>query len=157
MALTCKLYKISDDPRALHKTLVDSGLSQNRVNTVSVNVRGSSDFYNLTFSVQIPSTGLRSTYASVNYIDCTTNGKKYFVTGCKIQPSMIAEYTCVEDVLATFETELKALNVTLERSESDNNGYLPDSQYTALGYRAIVCQKFPQGLTTDSFVLMTTG
>ena len=62
-----------------------------------------------------------------------------------------------EDVLYTFAAQIKDLTVTLDRSETIYNGYLPDSDYTALGYRSITCRAFDKGLTTNSFILMTTG
>ena len=79
------------------------------------------------------------------------------MTNIKVSPTSIYTFTLQEDVLMVYNEQLKALTVTLDRSETIYNGYLPDSDYTALGYRSITCRAFDKGLTTNSFILMTTG
>lgn len=156
MSIQLRLYRIKEDPRTLDKTLIDSGANANRITNVDCVFKEGRDYMRPVIVLRNPATSTR-TIEECNYIYDTGNQRYYFVDDLVVKPNRIFEYHCHLDVLKTFASQLKALTVTLERSESDNNGYLPDSQYTALGYRAIVCEKFPQGLTTDSFVLMTTG
>ena len=161
MSFSAKFYELIDDPRCLEKRLIDTGANKNFLASFNINFKQGHKLGDPTISIR--STSYTRLMERGQYVVITsgTTGvndtRYYFCNNIECDPTGIYWYHCHLDVLMTYAGQLKALSVTLERSESDNNGYLPDSQYTALGYRAIVCKKFPQGLTTDSFVLMTTG
>lgn len=156
MAIQLRLYRIQEDPRTLNKTLIDSGANSNRITNVECVFKEGRDYMKPVIVLRNPASSTR-TIEECNYIYDTGNNRYYFVDDLVVKPNRIFEYHCHLDVLKTFATQLKALNVTLDRSETIFNGYLPDSEYSALGYRAIVCKAFPDALDDDSYVLMTTG
>ena len=145
MAIQLKLYRITEDPRVLDKYLKDSGTGQNRITNVDAVFKEGRNYMNPVIVLRNPANTTRQ-IEECNYIHDTGNNRYYFVDELVVKPNRIFEYHCHLDVLKTYAAQLKALTVTLERSETVNNGYLPDSEYTALGYRAIVAKKFPQGL-----------
>lgn len=156
MAIQLRLYRIKEDPRTLDKVLIDSGVNSNRITNVDCVFKEGRDFMNPVIVLRNPANASRL-IEDCNYIYDTGNNRYYFADPPIVKPNRVFEFHCHLDVLKTYAAQLKALTVTLERSETIFNGYLPDSEYTALGYRAIVAAKFPQGLTTDSYILMTTG
>ena len=166
MAFTLKLYWITEDPRKLDKALIDSGADSNLIGSYSsVNFKSGHDLIHLTFSLRI--TSIYRPTDRVNYVkvEKSTTGvprpwdmeRYYFVDSTDIDPSGMVTYKCHLDPLMTYNAQLKALNCTLDRSETIFNGYLPDGEYNALGYRSIGLKMFPNGLTDDSFILITTG
>ena len=161
MAFNVFYYQIKDDPRCLTKTLIDTGANKNLVTSQQIEFKQGHDIHNLTITNFTNSGASSQDY--INYVKITKVGDAtygpfyYFVDDIIVSPTKHRTFKLRLDVLMTYSTQLKALTVTLERSESDNNGYLPDGEYAALGYRAIVCKAFSKGLETDSFVLMTTG
>lgn len=162
MSYRVTLYRINDDPRKLEKQLIDSGGSSNRVAYYDVNFRKTRSLLTQQLSLQIPATPTVNyqNHFRVNYILVTSaNAKRtyYFVDNVEMGPTGDIRYTLREDVLYTWASELKALTVTLDRSETIFNGYLPDSEYSALGYRTIAAKMFPNGLTNDNCILITTG
>ena len=152
-----KGYKITEDPRKMVKTLIDTGADRNIVFQRNMNFKQGQSKIDIVFTRMTEGYADTNECRKVNYIHNSTLDLYYFVKEIKVLPTNIIEYICHLDVLMTYATQIKALNVTLDRSETIFNGYLPDSEYTALGYRAIVCKAFPDALDDDSYVLMTTG
>lgn len=162
MSLSATFYKISDDPKNITKTLIDTGTGANNLATFNVDFKQGNDILRPTITVRSASTQRvmdRCNYVKIALVPTGSqrNTKYYYVTNIKVSPTSIYTFTLQEDVLMVYNEQLKALTVTLDRSETIYNGYLPDSDYTALGYRSITCRAFDKGLTTNSFILMTTG
>lgn len=162
MSLSATFYKISDDPRSLTKTMIDSGGSSNNLGTLSVDFKQGNDLLHPTITMRSGSTqrGMdRCNYVKLVLVATGSlrNTKYYFVKDIRISPTSIYTLQLEEDVLMTYAEQLKALTVTLDRSETIFNGYLPDSEYSALGYRTIAAKMFPNGLTNDNCILITTG
>lgn len=164
MAFTVKFYRVSEDPRCLTKTLIDSGTGANLLASMQVTFK---DVHGLQDQIfKIKSTSYTRIMEGCNYVKVergnvgTTDYSKdryYIVDKVESNPTSIFILHTHLDVLMTFNAAIKALNVTLDRSETIYNGYLPDSDYTALGYRSITCRAFSRGLDVDSYILMTTG
>ena len=162
MSLSATFYKISEDPRTMTKTLIDSGSGSNSLGTLSVDFKQGNDLLHPTITMR--SGSAQRVMDRCNYVKLVLvatgsqrNTKYYFVKDFKISPTSIYTFYLEEDVLMTYADNLKALTCTLDRSETIFNGYLPDSEFKSLGYRAIACVKFPQALNNDSYILMTTG
>lgn len=166
MSFTLKLYWCDDDPRKVTKTLIDTGADSNLiVENSQVNFKEGHGM--MDFTVTMRNTSNYRPFDRVNYIkvEKITTGvprpwdmdRYYFVDDIIRQPEGQYKFKCHMDVLMTWSDQIKALSVTLDRSETIFNGYLPDGEYSALGYRAIVCKAFPYALDQDSYVLMTTG
>lgn len=157
MGFSFDIYYITEDPRSLTKNLVFSGANQNRISSGTVNLKEGHDMINPTFTYRITTSTTVEALRRANYLHDRTNNRYYFIDQVTVDPTNRFEFKCRMDVLMTYKDQLKALTVTLDRSETIFNGYLPDGEFKSLGYRAIACVKFPQGLTNDSYILMTTG
>lgn len=155
MSFQCDLHVIQDDPKCLVKTLISSGTGQTRVATANITFKEGHGIQKFVIKFRPPSGA--STFREVNYIHNKGDNRYYIVDLVTVDPSNLITYECHLDVLMTYSEQLKVLSVTLDRSETIFNGYLPDGEYSALGYRAIVCKAFPDALDDDSYVLMTTG
>ena len=153
-------YRVNTDPRSLNKTLGGT------LTTQSVNFKEGYDKLNPVIEIRYDPT-LTNIYTQMdqmNYVRIDTGAtnedfkyRYYFVNRVSIDRTGLFRIELHLDVLMTWQKFIKALTVTLDRSETIFNGYLPDGEYSALGYRAIVCKAFPDALDDDSYVLMTTG
>ena len=161
MGYNITLYRVTDDPRSISKNVSNTTRIAIFYDVKFKQGRGMVD---LVYDLQIAENnsnyqGLgRATYATLS--GTNISGLKtyyYFVDKVEYVRTGLIRYHLREDPLMTWRSDLLNLNVTLDRSETIFNGYLPDGEYTALGYRAIVCKAFPDALDDDSYVLMTTG
>lgn len=153
-------YRVNTDPRTLNKVLGGT------LTTQSVNFKEGYDKLNPVIELRYDPT-LTNIYTQMdqmNYVRIDTGAtnedfkyRYYFVNRVSIDRTGLFKIELHLDVLMTWQKFIKALTVTLDRSETIFNGYLPDGEYSALGYRAIVCKAFPYALDQDSYVLMTTG
>lgn len=155
MSYTVTLYTLTVDERTVTKTMPIGGSSY------TINFKLGKNKMNPVIEIQMdPSVASYQTVQELNYLKLEGTGRKtryYFIDQVETTRTGLTRFNCREDVLMTWNSEIKALTATLDRSETIFNGYLPDSDYNAKGYRAIVAKEFPQGLTTDSYILITTG
>ena len=149
--MTIKLYSITDDPRSMVKSLVDSGTGANLVASVDVHMKEGGDMINPTFTVS------GSDLHGANYCYIARYGRYYYIRDLNVLPTGVWKVTCHVDVLMSYAAQIKGLTCTLDRSESLYNGYVPDAEYKSKGYRAIAMKKFPSGMYDDNFILITTG
>lgn len=145
--MTIDIYHIADDPRKLTKTLG----SGNLIGSYEVRMKEGGNVLRPSFTVS------GGDLSHANYCYIPRYERYYFIDPPIVQPSGVWEMQCHVDVLMSHAAELKALTVTLDRSETIFNGYLPDAEYNAKGYRAIVAKQFPVALDDDNYVLITTG
>jgi hypothetical protein len=155
MSYTVTLYSLNVDERNVTKALPVGAASY------EINFKLGKNKMNPVIEIQMnPSTAAYAAVQNLNYMKLEGTGRKtryYFIDKVETTRTGLTRFNCREDVLMTWNSEIKALTATLDRSETIFNGYLPDSDYNAKGYRAIVAKEFPQGLTTDSYILITTG
>lgn len=149
--MTIKIYNVTDDPKKLTKSLVDSGAGANLIGSYDVQMKEGGDILSPSFTV----TG--SDLHVANYCYIARYGRYYFIDPPKVDPAGRWQMVCHCDVLMSHATQLKDLAVTLDRSETIFNGYLPDSEYNSLAYRQVAIKIFPQGLTNNEYILITTG
>ena len=164
MAFTVKFYRVSEDPRCLTKTLIDTGAGANLLASMQITFKDVHGLHDQIFKIK--SSSYTRIMEGCNYVKVERGNvgatdysidRYYLVDNVECSPTNIYILHTHLDVLMTHNAAIKALTVTLDRSETIYNGYLPDSDYTALGYRSITCRAFDKGLTTNSFILMTTG
>lgn len=160
MGYNISFYRIPDDFRNLTKTLTN----QNRITQYTdVKFKEGRSLQEFDFTLKEDTVNTIQALTRVNYCAVyatSVTGYRntyYYVDSIKVLPTGYITMHFREDVLMTHSAQIKDLTVTLDRSETIYNGYLPDSDYTALGYRSITCRAFDKGLTTNSFILMTTG
>ena len=161
MGFNVSIYRISDDNRCMTKTLTN----QNRVvQYTDIKFKEGRSLQEIDLTIKENNTSTVQAITRANYCAVYATGVSgyrntfYFIEGpIKILPTGFITIHLREDVLFTFATQLKDLTCTLDRSETIFNGYLPDSEYSALGYRTIAAKMFPNGLTNDNCILITTG
>jgi len=149
--MNIKLYTITDDPKNMTKTLIDSGADANLIGTYTVTMKNLDDIFEPEFHL----TG--SDLHGANYAYIPRYGRYYFITVINVSPTGVWQFKAHVDVLMSHAAQLKELPCTLDRSESLFNGYVPDAEYKSKGYRAIAMKKFPSGMYDDNFILITTG
>lgn len=158
MSFSASFYFVTEDTRCITKTLIDTGAGANRITSQAINFKNGNNILNPVIDIKFSSRLENVNYVRIQRSSAPAYGPYYyFITDITVKPSGLYTIRLRLDVLMTYATQIKALNVTLDRSETIYNGYLPDSDYTALGYRSIMCKAFDKGLTTNSFILMTTG
>lgn len=139
-----KLYKITDDSRVVSKTLGDATV-------VKCVARDTIDVLRPVLTISA------SHVADYNYMYIERYGRYYFIKKVETFPNGKWTISGEVDVLMTYADQIKTLTGTVDRQEFLRNGYLADSMYKAKSYKAIVTKAFPNGLTNDSFILMTVG
>lgn len=144
MAVTVKLYKVTDDERTVSKTL-------GTAKEYSCTLKNEQEI--LSPDVTIQTSDNLSDY---NYMYIERYGRYYFVKP-STTPNGYWRLAGRVDVLMSHRSELLTLTGTLVRSEKIFNGYLNDPEYKALAYRKTVTKQFPHAMTEDCFILMTVG
>ena len=92
---------------------------------------------------------------AINYVYIDSFKRYYFAT-VTIENGFII-LSCEVDVLYTYKNEILNLSATVTRNENKKNGYLVDKDYEVFAYEQVVCKSFPNGLTSNSIILMTVG
>ena len=152
MALTITLYKMTDDPRKINKTLPS---------TAGTFLTFSTSWLKDVFTVMDPDVTLASTddLSTYNYMKVDTLNRYYFIRP-QIQSNGLWKLNAHEDVLQVFATQIKSNSAIVARSENKFNTYLSDSIFEGLVYRRTCTIPFPvTPFTTDSggYYLTTTG
>ena len=145
-SITIDLYNVSDDNEKIDKTL---GTAKE---FTSSTIKEQTDVTNITLRIQTT-----DNLSGYNYAYVSEYGRYYFIDKIETTPTGYWVLSCRCDVLMSFKADILALKGTVTRSESLYNGYLIDNEYKAYAYRNIVTKQFPNGLTDDTFILMTVG
>ena len=77
-----------------------------------------------------------------NYCYISTLDRYYFIVGKTYINDKIISLSMVEDVLFTWETEIKALTEFVDRSESDK-GYFLEDEYVNCNYQKLINETLP--------------
>lgn len=85
------------------------------------------------------------------------NGRKYFITDIVSIRNGLYEVHCHIDVLSTYAEEVLEQEAVIHRQQNAWNLYLDDGIFKTYQNPHIVVKKFPQGFTTQSFVLAVAG
>ena len=152
MALTITLYKMTDDPRKINKTLPS---------TAGTFLTFSTSWLKDVFTVMDPDVTLASSddLSTYNYMKVDTLNRYYFIRP-QIQSNGLWKLNAHEDVLQVFQSQIKTNSAIVARSENKFNTYLSDSIFEGLVYRRTCTIPFPNTpFTTDSggYYLTTTG
>ena len=160
MSIEASFYRINDDPRSINKSLTSLLITQN------IEFKEGRDKLHPVIELRYDpaNTTVYPQFDQINYVRINTGVsatqykyRYYLINDIIAVRTGLFRIECSIDVLMTWQYYIKQLTVTLDRSETIFNGYLPDGEYTALGYRAITCKAFSNALDDDSYVLMTTG
>lgn len=147
MAITMSLYKVTDDPKVMGKTIP----AATSTHTITLKDGCSIDRPVVSFSAQA------AALAPLNYAYIDTFQRYYYITDRKSLINGVMELTLESDPLESFQAAIKQCTATITRNQNDANGYLRDAEYTALGYEKVASKNFPISLDDFSYILMTVG
>ena len=94
--------------------------------------------------------------AACNYAKIAQFGRYYYVRNITAK-GKFWEITMHCDVLASFQTELKALDAVVARQENKYNLYLRDGYFKTYANSHISCEPFPNAFDTQEFILAVSG
>lgn len=92
-----------------------------------------------------------------NYLTIPDFGRSYFVTDIRSIRNDLVEFSCHVDVLSSFATEIRANYAILSKQEKQWNLYLNDGTFRVYQNPIIATKAFPNGFTTQEFVLAVAG
>lgn len=115
--------------------------------TLTGNFRGEADILRPTVFVQ-------GTFSNTcNYFRIEDFGRFYYVTNPIIPRNGIVELHGEVDVLNSWALEIRQNPAIVERQKSDYNLYLPDALIHTYQNDLVGTQNFPNGFTTQKYVL----
>lgn len=122
--LTLTIYKISDDPRSLHKTT--TGVP---TNTFGCNPTYDCNVLSPTLSVAYVDIGNGLTPAQANYAKVDEFGRFYFIKDVTYGTGGKVYFHLGVDVLGTYGTQIKECYCSVVRSESAGINWVPDDKF----------------------------
>ena len=152
MSVSLTLYKVTDEPNVLNKTLPSgSGLSANITGTF----KDPNDFINPEIIIDQSA----STISNKNYFKITSSpiNRCYFITDITILGPRLYKIKGHVDVLMSFNTDIKALTGIVERQENLTNLYLNDPEILKMSYPLIQHKAFPNSISTYNYFLTVAG
>ena len=143
--MTCTLYKNFSDSRKIDKEL-------SLLKDVTIILKNENNILNPTIFIKNEDFDI-----STNYIYIDKFNRYYYVDNVITNNGNLVTLDCSVDVLTSFKDKILEIVATVDRNENLSNGYLQDGNYKAYAYNQIVCKSFPNGLNSDSLILMTVG
>jgi hypothetical protein len=146
MSMTIKLYHNDSDKRTVNKTLTNEGSLTGATiidDTTILNPR-----------LKVRDNGI--IMVQYNYCYIADFKRYYYITNITVSNGYII-IDCKVDVLMSYANEIKACSGIIKRQENKCNYYLDDEKYKSYEYSRIQTKLFPNGFTTNSFVLTIAG
>ena len=84
-----------------------------------------------------------------NYLYIPALKRYYYVVDRTSVRNNIVELSAHCDVLMTYKAQFLGLPAVISRNTHDYNVYLPDNQFSAMGYERVQVKSFPNSLTAD--------
>lgn len=157
MSLTIKLRKCLSEPQRLTKIF-----------TSNVDIELTGNFKDKE-DILKPVITVETTYdiSMYNYCEIAAFGRKYFIE-VQADYNNIWTLKCNVDVLSTYETEIKACDAIVKRSESKPNYYINDGTFFTEQRQVITYHTFKKNnptthayenakLGTESYYLLVAG
>lgn len=145
--MTFKFYTISDDRKAVKKTITSSTL----VKTVTGYLKGDCDILHPVLELAYDGDLL-----AANYLYIQEFGRYYFIGPPKLSQQRL--YITGEiDALMSWKDDIMDLSCVLSRQEKLFNLYLNDGNFHLLQKKQISSIVFPQSFTTDGSYILAVG
>lgn len=97
-------------------------------------------------------------FRDTNYIFMQTPIARYFfVKEVRVIRQGLLEMSCHLDVLSTYRTAIRNNTAIILRQETQYNLYLNDGAFKVYQNPMILTREFPQGFTTQSYVMAVAG
>lgn len=94
---------------------------------------------------------------SFNYCFIPKFGRYYYVGEPVSLVNGMIQVPLECDLLMTYKDKIYATSQLVERNAKHINAYLHDNMITNAAYEMIDCMVFPNGVTSDSIILITAG
>lgn len=149
--MTINLYKVTEDRRALTKTV---GTESTTVATLSAVIKDDCSIIRPVLEV-----AYQNDIFSANYMYISEFGRYYYIDNFELGPQRIWIEAHV-DVLMSFKADILKLNCIIERQQSQkkSNLYLPDGMFRATARQIISTPcKFDQAFSKSQSIVITTG
>lgn len=95
--------------------------------------------------------------ATSNYLQISDFGRYYFIRDIFSVRTNLWEISCHVDVLQTYSEQIKAQTAIIQRQEKKWNLYLNDGSFKVYQNPIVLTKPFPNGFTTNEFVLAIAG
>lgn len=143
--MTGNFYKNNSDNKVLNKDL-------NRIiNDIPIILKDDTDLLNPTFILDYS-----QFIYSCNYVYIPELYRYYYIDNI-IYSQQRVYIECHTDVLMTYRTEILNLQCIIKRQQYKYNLYLNDEKYKAYEYSRVQTKEFPNGFTTNAFILAIAG
>lgn len=146
MSFNIQLMRNNSEANRLSKNLTN-------ITTVSGTLKQSTSIINPIIQIQCEITDV----TDCNYMYIPTFERYYFVDNIISLTSDIVEFTGHVDVLTTYASQIRSNNAIVKRQENRFNTYLNDGSFKTYQDPIILTRAFPQGFTTQEFVLAVAG
>lgn len=94
---------------------------------------------------------------SSNYLYIEDFGRYYFINDISSVRTNLWELSCHVDVLQTYAEQIKEQTAIIQRQENKWNLYLNDGSFKVYQNPIVLTKPFPNGFTTNEFVLAIAG
>lgn len=142
MAFEIQTFWNTSDNNVVNKTLT-------AVLTLTGALRNESEVVNPTILMEVDDPN------KFNYLYIPAFKRYYYVTDRNSVRTGLVEVSAHCDVLMTYKAQFLQLPAVISRNTHDYNVYLPDDQFSAMGYERIQTREFPNKMTADkSFILV---
>lgn len=153
--MTIKLYKIPDDRKQVDKTIIDIGVDATILGTLSnVHIKENTNILKPTIEI-----AYNSLYATANYM-YVPEWRRYY----HLEPPTVGAqrmfFQGSVDVLYTYRTGIRALQVIVERQEEKSKGklYMVDKAFKSEVRKIISTRKLSGAFDkAHSSYILTTG
>jgi len=95
--------------------------------------------------------------ANANYMLIPDFGRYYFIKDIVSIRHHLWEISCHVDVISTYADQIRAQTAIIKRQENKYNMYLDDGVFKVYQNPYIITKAFPNGFSTESFVLAVAG
>lgn len=101
--------------------------------------------------------GNLSDFIFCNYMTIPVFNRKYFITNIRSIRTNLFEISAHVDVLSSFSAQIRSNTAIVHRQENRWNLYLNDGTFRTYQNPMVLTREFPNGFTTQEFVLAVAG
>ena len=146
MSFSIQLLRNNSERNRLSKNL-------SSITTVTGTLKSSTSIMNPVIQIECELTDV----TNCNYMYIPTFNRYYFVDDITSITSDIVQFTGHVDVLTTYASQIRSNNAIVKRQENRWNLYLDDGSFKVYQNPMVLTKAFPQGFTTQEFVLAVAG
>lgn len=146
MSFSIYLMRNNSDRNVVNK-------SANNIMTVTGTLKDNTSIINPTIRIQCDLNDVKG----CNYMYIPSFGRYYYVNDITSLTNNIVEFSGHVDVLNTYASQIRGTTAIVKRQENKWNLYLNDGTFKVYQDPFVVTKVFPQGFSTQEFVLAVAG